>query len=290
MNITTKVEHYHSTLSLVRAVRHMDGGPRALLFIALDEQGHIHLARAERPEDVAQLKVGQKLSLPWTFAGRFFYFDAIHPLGQTQSIVNGDRRIGTLATLVDVAALVSALVEKSGDSSVFFGCTPHQPGSWWVDDERHIALHDRGIVDIVPVKKAGNAIIGRRTVDNGLFYLSREDAVERRFERWQRVYSSPLGNILMLERRVAHDGRLVVSCEGGLIELDIGDVPRVREIDRLPSTHGYAVVGRVTGGGFTVARGIPRDWGLERIGPATIIGAAGEQLSELRELVTAAAV
>jgi hypothetical protein len=256
-------------------------GPRGLLFLALDERGDAHLAVAEQTTDVASLKIGNKLSLPWPFPGRIFYIDAVHPVGSDAAVVNGDRRIGNVSTFVDVAALVSGFVRQADAQSVFFGCTPHQPGSWWVEGEHATPLHDRGLVDIVPVP-AG--LLARRTVDDGLYFLALRASTASRLGEWQRVFDAPFGNVLMLERR-ALGGRLVLSCQGGLVEVDIGRLPEVRETGRIASTAGYAVVGRITNGAFAVTSGAPRDWGLDELRPATLVGSRGCSFTELGKLL-----
>ena len=81
------------------------------------------------------------------------------------------------------------------------------------------------------------------------------------------MYASPLGNLLMVERRVSLD-RLVLSCERGLVELEVGELPSVRERARVPLRGGYGVVGRVQDKAFAVTRGKPEPWGLDELGPA----------------------
>ena len=282
--IPTTILHYHSPLAMSRGLKQLyrDGfDPRGLLFLALDGQGDVHLALAEHPDDVPRLKVGTKLSLPWPFAGRYYYVDAVHPLGREVAVVNGDRRIGALSSLVDVAALVSGFVRLSGDKSVFFGCTPHQPGSWWVHDEEVVALHERGLVEILPTP---TGLLARRTVDDGLYYLPTVEVKPSGAQPWQKVFSSPLGNVLMLERRLIGD-HLVLSCQGGLVEVDVGALPKVREMARIALTAGYAVVGRITDGPFAVTRGEPKDWGFDGLRPATLVGSEGCSLADVGRML-----
>ncbi|MCA9667875.1 MAG: hypothetical protein KC503_19890 [Myxococcales bacterium] len=253
--------------------------PRALLFLAFDGQGDVQLAVADQGDDVSGLRVGEKLALPWPFAGRVFYLDSLHPLSSKVSIVNGDRRIGGLASLIDVAAMLSRFVQRAGAPSVFFGCTPHQPGSWWTDEKRVIALHERGMVGIV--RAAGLGLIARRTVDDGLYFLPLDDALACKVDHWTRVFTSPLGNILLLERRLCGK-RLMLSCQRGLVEVALDDLPRVHEVGRIDSVAGHAVVGRVSAdGAYAVARGVPTDWGLDELTPATLVRPRGESLEEL---------
>jgi hypothetical protein len=103
-------------------------------------------------------------------------------------------------------------------------------------------------------------------------------------ENWQRVYTSPLGNVLMLERRLLYD-QLVLSCQEGLVEVDVYDLPSVSEAGRFSLSGGFAVVGRITGGAFAVARGQPMDWGFEGLSPATLVGSQGCSFMELKGLL-----
>ena len=75
----------------------------------------------------------------------------------------------------------------------------------------------------------------------------------------------------MVERRLL-GGRLFLSCHHGLVELDLTDLPRVHELDRLPLDGGHAVVARMSAGAFAISRGIPREWGFETLRPATLVG------------------
>jgi hypothetical protein len=253
-----------------------------LLFLAFDQHGDVHLSIAEHTEDVEQIRIGDKLSLPWPFRGRVFYLDAIHSIAPDIAVINGDRRNGRLSSIVDVGVLVGGFVRRAGVDSVFFGCTPHQPGSWWIQAEQPaVPLHDRGFVDLAPVEQG---FVARRTVDDGLYFLTREAMLERRFEQWQRVYQSPLGNLLMIERRVIN-GRLVLSCQRGLIEVDLTSLPQVQQIGRIDNTGGFAVAGRVTDGAFAVVRGKPLDWGLDDLRPAVLLGSRGSSFEELEALL-----
>ena len=81
--------------------------PRGLLFLALDPTGGIHLAVPENLDDVAQLKVGDKLGLVWPVDGRFFHFDSVHRLRDGFFVFNGDRRL-TQPVLPDPVAAPDA--------------------------------------------------------------------------------------------------------------------------------------------------------------------------------------
>jgi hypothetical protein len=277
----TQSLRFTSALAMIQGLRKLfkDGmRPRGILFIALDANGDAHVVLPERIKDVDQLKVGHKLSLSWPTSDQLFYLDAVHPIGGNAAVVNGDRRLAKFASMVDVAALVSWFVKEAGDESIFFGCTPHQPGSWWVSGENAVALHARGFVEIVPTQQG---LLARRTMDNGLYFLPAAAAVTGGTEQWQRVYESPLGNVLMLERRLLFD-QLVLSCQEGLVEVDVYDLPKVSESGRFTLKGGFAVVGRITGGAFAVARGKPMDWGFDELRPAVLVGTDGCSFMELR--------
>lgn len=282
--IETRTLHYSSSLTMIQGLKELfDQGlrPRELMFLAFDPRGDVHVQIPARISDVERLKVGHKLSLPWPFDGRYFYLDAVHPLAQNAVVINGDRRIGSLSSLIDVAAMVSWFIKEAGDESIFFGCTPHQPGSWWVREEVAEPLHPRGFVDIV---SSSHGLLARRIMNPGLYFLSAEDAAAGRLDRWTQIYTSPLGNLLMLERRLLYD-QLVLSCQEGLIEVDLYDLPAVHESGRFSIRGGYAVVGRITGGAYAVTRGTPMDWGLDNLRPATLVGSDGCSFMELRHML-----
>jgi len=282
--IPTRVVHFSSALAMIQGLKKLfqEGlRPRGMLFLALDPNGDANLVVPERIKDVSRIKVGNKLSLDWPFEGRMFYLDAVHPLSKETAVINGDRRLGSLSSMVDVAALVSWFVQEAGDESIFFGCTPHQPGSWWIHGEEAVALHERGFVEIVPAEQG---LLARRTMDSGLYFLPREEALAGKVEHWQKIYESPLGSVLMLERRLLFD-QLVLSCQEGLVEVDVYDLPRVSESGRFTLKGGFAVVGRISGGAFAVTQGKPMDWGFEALRPATLVGSEGCSFMELRHLL-----
>ncbi len=280
--VPTRSLKYQSALGMIQGLKKLfeDGlRPRGILFIALDANGDAHLEIPQRLDDMSHIKVGNKLSLDWPFQGRMYYLDAVHPVGGDVAVVNGDRRLGSLSSMVDVAALVSWFVREAGDESIFFGCTPHQPGSWWIRGEQAVALHNLGFVEIVPAEQG---LLARRTMDAGLYFLPRQAAIDGDFQHWQKVFESPLGNVLMLERRLLFD-QLVLSCHDGLVEVDVYDLPRVNESGRFSVSGGWAVVGRISGGAFAVTQGRPMDWGFEALRPATLVGSEGCSFMELRQ-------
>jgi hypothetical protein len=282
--IPTRVLHFTSALAMIQGLKKLfkEGlRPRGIMFMALDAGGDVYLVVPERPKDVNSIRVGNKLALELPLQGRMYYLDAVHPIGSDMVVVNGDRRIGNLSSMVDVAALTSWFVKEAGDESIFFGCTSHQPGSWWISGENAVALHGRGFVEIVP---AAQGLLARRIMDAGLYFLPQEAALSGENENWQKIYESPLGNILMLERRLLFD-QLVLSCHDGLVEVDLYDLPHVSESGRFRIQGGYAVVGRISGGAFAVTQGTPMDWGFEGLRPATLVGSEGCSFKELRQLL-----
>jgi Zn-dependent protease len=69
------------------------------------------------------------------------------------------------------------------------------------------------------------------------------------------------------------------------VEVDVYDLPRVSETGRFSLKGGFAVIGRISGGAFAVARGQPMDWGFENLRPAVLVGSEGCSFMELRELL-----
>jgi len=282
--IPTRTMTYHSALAMIGGLKQLFRQglrPREVTFIAFDNVGDVHIEIPKRFQDVKRLKVGHKFSLSWPFEGRIFYLDAVHNLGGDVVVMNGDRRIGNLASLVDVAALVSWFIQESRSSSIFFGCTPHQPGSWWISEDHAEPLHVLGFSEIVPTPQG---LLARRSMDPGLYLLPSDAVAKKKLDRWQCIYTSPLGNVLMLERRMLYD-QLVLSCQHGLVEVDLYDLPRVSECGRFTIEGGYAVVGRISGGAFAVTRGKPMEWGLDDLRPAILVGSSGCSFTELRDLL-----
>jgi hypothetical protein len=165
---------------------------------------------------------------------------------------------------------------------MFLGCTPHQPGSWWTAGERSPVadLDAAGLADTV-VTQSG--LLARRIGEAGLFHLdfaTLRDQGPR--ADWTQVYTSSLGNILMLERRIINYS-LVLSCEGGLIEIDTSGLPEhVVETQRAPmSSAGLGVVGRIDGGAFAVTTGRVEPWGLAGMTPAEFVGSGNQVLADL---------
>ena len=277
-----RVERYGEPASLLRGLKELRSQgltPRGLLFLALSPDGAIHLGIPDDPEMITSIKVGEKLALVWPVEGRFFHFDAIHRLPGDFVLWNGDRRLKDPGTATEVARLVASFVKGGSARNVLFGCTAHQSGSWLGEAGRNVvALHEQGYVEVVPV---ATGLFARRVMDHRLFFLPFALlASTGRLEGWGPVFESPLGNILLLERRVMHD-RLVLSCERGLVEVEVSQVPRIVEKARAATNGQMAVVGRIDGGAFAVTSGKPQPWGLDEMRPALLIGGEGATLADL---------
>lgn len=257
--------------------------PRGLLFLAIEPSGIVHTAVPDDTEEVTRIKVGEKLALAWPIDGRFYHFDSVHRLREEFYVFNGDRRLAHPGNTVEVATLIADFLKSSSAHNVFFGCTPHQPGSWLVGGKDVVPLHESGFVEVVPVSQG---LLARRIVDNRLWMHSFRDLADHgRLDAWHEVYASSLGNVLMLERRIIGD-RLVLSCEHGLVEVDVSMLPTVKELDRVPGIGGLGVVGRIERTAFAVTYGKPEQWGLDNIGPATLVGVKDGTLHALGEALT----
>jgi hypothetical protein len=261
--------------------------PRGLMFVALDPRGETHVCVPEDLERVTQIRVGDKLSLepPWLRDERLFHFDSIHRLPTGGVLWNGDRRLRDTGSASEVACAIAQFCKVAGAKNVFLGCTPHQPGAWWALDDRSaaVALHEQGFVDVT-TSTAG--LLARRIGEDRLYHLPYVSAAQTGLrEGWLDVFSSDLGNILMLERRVL-GYRLVLTCERGLIEVDVSGLPSVKAVAKVPMASGFGVVGRVDGGAFAVTVGTVEPWGLAEVKPALLVGAQNETLLDLARALT----
>jgi hypothetical protein len=255
--------------------------PRGILFIALDPRGETHIAVPDDASVVTRLRVGDKLTLKPPWEGRYFHFDAIHRLPGGTVLWNGDRRLNEAGCAAAVACAVAVWLKVLGARNVFLGCTPHQPGSWWTASERGTAidLHASGFDNTVVT---ATGLLARRQGEPSLYYLPLTE-VRRGDLRtgWIQVYRSTFGNILMLERRILKDS-LVLTCEEGLIEIDISGAPdNVTERARVQPGPGVGIVGRIDGGAFAVTRGRVEPWGLADVTPALLVGAPNQTLQEV---------
>jgi hypothetical protein len=254
--------------------------PRGLLFAALDPRGEIYLATLEDLDAVASVRVGEKLSLVPPWMGQYHHFDAIHRLPGDAVLWNGDRRLGDLPTTPAVAAVIAEWTKASSAKNVFLGCGPHIPGSWWARGEKVVALSSEGYMDCA-VTNAG--VLARKVEDAGLWYLPFASLVSAtsHLGQWQEVFRSDLGALLLIERRLIGQ-RLVLTCEHGLVEIDVGHLPDlVIETARVTTRAGFGVVGRMDGGAFAVATGTVTPWGLVNLSPAMLVGAPHQRLTEL---------
>jgi hypothetical protein len=259
-----------------------------LLFVALDPRGETYIAIPEDLDAVATIKVGDKLSLEPPWQGRYFHFDAVHRLPGDSVLWNGDRRLGDTGSAPEVACAISAWLKGSSAKNVFLGCAPHIPGAFWTLHERTTVtdLHNLGLLDCV-VTTTG--ILARKIDDRTLYHL--DWAALRHAgaptEGWQPVFTSELGNILLVERRVL-GYRLVLTCEGGLVEVEVSHLPdRCVETERVPMKSGFGVVGRIDGGAFAVTAGTVEPWGLTNMKPAMLVGSPTESLASLPKTLRA---
>jgi hypothetical protein len=283
--IATRVYHYRDPAAVIlglKELRKQGLTPRGLLFIALDPRGETYIAVPEDVDAVANIRVGDKLSLVPPWQGRYFHFDAVHRLPGDTVLWNGDRRLGDTGSAPEVACAISEWIKISSAKNVFLGCAAHVPGSWWAPDHRSVVvdLHALGLVDCV-VTTTG--ILARKIDDRRLYHLPFAALRERGTPTagWTEVFESAMGNILLVERRVLHY-RLVLTCELGLIEIDVSHLPElVIETARVPMQSGFGVVGRIDGGAFAVTAGTIEPWGLTNMSPAMLVGSATESLLDL---------
>jgi hypothetical protein len=281
----TRVYHYRDPEALTQGLaelRKQGVTPRGLLFVALDTRGETVVAVPEDLDAVATIRVGDKLSLVPPWEGRYFHFDAVHRLPGDSVLWNGDRRLGSTGRAAEVACALSAWLKGSSARNVFLGCAAHVPGSWWTADPSAAGteLHAQGLLDCV-VTTGG--ILARKIDDTRLYHLGFAALAQHGSPTagWTDVFKSGLGNIVLLERRVLNF-RLVLTCERGLIELEISHLPDlVIETGRVPLASGFGVVGRIEGGAFAVTAGMIEPWGLTNMSPAMLVGSPTESLLDL---------
>ncbi|MBC7976391.1 MAG: hypothetical protein H7138_15580, partial [Myxococcales bacterium] len=285
----TRVYHYRQPAAVIlglKELRKQGLTPRGLLFIALDPRGETYIVVPEDLEAVASIRVGDKLSLVPPLEGRYFHFDAVHRLPGDTVLWNGDRRLGDTGSAPEVAVAVSSWLKGSSAKNVFLGCSPHVPGSWWTVDQRSpvAELHTLGLLDCVV---ASQGILARKIDDPRLFFLGFNALAHQGnpSEGWTEVFASDLGNIVLVERRVLHY-RIVLTCERGLIEIDISHLPDlVIETARVPMRSGFGVVGRIDNGAFAVTVGTIESWGLTNMSPAMLVGSPIPSLLELPRML-----
>ncbi len=286
--IPAKVFHYRDPASVVLGLndlRRRGLTPRGLLFIALDGFGDTYIAVPDDFDVVTKIRVGDKMTLKPPWEGRYYHFDSIHRLPGDTVLWNGDRRLADTGSAPEVATAVAAWLKGSSARNVFTGCTPHQPGSWWTVDERAPVdtLHASGLVDTVFTM---SGMLARKIGEPTLYHLGFADLARNGpGGKWTPVFTSPLGNILLIERRVLNY-RLVLSCERGLIEIDVSGLPdEVVASANVQMAPGFGVVGRIDGGAFAVTNGTVEPWGLADVSPATLVGGPNQTLLDLPALV-----
>ncbi len=289
--IATRVYHYRDPAAVIlglKELRRQGLTPRGLLFVALDPRGETYLAVPEDLDAVASIRVGDKLSLVPPWEGRYFHFDAVHRLPGDSVLWNGDRRLGDTGSAPEVACAISAWLKGSSARNVFLGCAAHVPGSWWTVDHMSAVteLHSMGFLDCV-VTTSG--VLARKIDDARLYHLDFQSLAQHGTPTsgWTEVFRSELGNVLLLERRVLQY-RLVLTCERGLIEIDVSHLPDlVIETARVPLRSGFGVVGRIDGGAFAVTAGTLEPWGLTNMSPAMLVGSPTESLLDLPKTLRA---
>jgi hypothetical protein len=283
--VPSRVYHYRDPAAVIlglKELRKKGLTPRGLLFVALDPRGETYIAVPEDLDAVANIRVGDKLTLEAPWQGRYFHLDSVFRLPGDTVLWNGDRRLSDTGSAPEVACVISEWLKGSSAKNVFLGCTPHQPGSWWTVDHRSLVidLHARGIVDCV-VTTSG--ILARRIDEPVLYHIDFATLARQGGPRdgWQEVFRSEMGNILLVERRVLNY-RLVLTCERGLVEIDVSHLPElVVETARVPMQSGFGVVGRIDGGAFAVTAGRVEPWGLSEVSPAMLVGSPNSSLSDL---------
>jgi hypothetical protein len=287
----TRTYHYRDPAAVIlglKELRKQGLTPRGLLFVALDPRGETDIVVPEDWDAVANVKVGDKLALVPPMEGRYFHFDAVHRLPGDTVLWNGDRRLGDTGSAPEVACAISEWLKGASAKNVFLGCTPHVPGSFWAVDHlsKVVDLHQQGFVDCV-VTTTG--ILARKIDDHRLYHLDYRALREhgKPTDGWHEVFASEMGNVLLVERRVLQY-RLVLTCERGLVEIDVSHLPDlVIETTRVPMKSGFGVVGRIDNGAFAVTAGTIEPWGLTNMSPAMLVGSPTETLSELPKTLRA---
>lgn len=291
LTVQMRVFRYRDTLAVTAGLRELrlrGLTPRGLLFVALDPRGEVYLAIPEDPDAISSVRVGEKFSLVPPWGGRLYHFDAVHRLPGDAVLWNGDLCLADLDAAAGVAVAIADWLKGSSAKNVFLGCAPHVPGSWWTTARAaHVAsIHAEGFVDCVVT---GSGILARRLESNQLFHLgfSELSKLGAPSHAWHEVFRSELGPILLIERRVVQY-RLVLSCEHGLIEIDVSHLPDlVIETARVAMRSGFGVVGRIDGGAFAVTTGLVGVAGLTNLSPAMLVGSHTQSLAELPRILRA---
>ena len=149
-----------------------------------------------------------------------------------------------------------------------------------------IDLHALGFLDCV-VTTTG--ILARKIDNEHLYHLEWKTLRNHGTPAagWQEVFKSEMGNIVLVERRVLQY-RLVLTCERGLVEIDVSHLPDlVIETARVPMQSGFGVVGRIDNGAFAVTVGTIESWGLTNMSPAMLVGSPIASLLELPRMLRA---
>ena len=132
-SITTATRRRSS--SGLKELRKQGLTPRGLLFVALDPRGETYIAVPEDLDAVANIKVGDKLSLVAAVRGPLL------PLRRGPSPARRQRAVERRSPARRYRQRARGRASRSREwlkgssaKNVFLGCTPHVPGSWWTID------------------------------------------------------------------------------------------------------------------------------------------------------------
>ncbi len=241
--LATRVYQYGNPAAVMIGLRELGMTPRGLRHIAIDPRGETYIAVPEDVDAVNHVKVGDKMTLSPPWEGRYFHLDAVHRLPGDTVLWNGDRRLSDTGSA------------RGG---------PRMNGRVVLD------LHASGLTSAV-VTQSG--VLARKIGQPHLYRLDFASIRRGRVrDGWDRVHTSSVGNVLMIERRVLNY-RLALCCVDGLVEIDISGLPeRVVEVEHLTVPRPIGVVGRIEGGPFAVTTGDIEPWGFANIRPRFSLG------------------
>ena len=289
----TRVYHYRDPAAVIlglKELRKQGLTPRGLLFVALDPRGETYIAVPEDLDAVANIRVGDKLSLVAAVGGPLL------PLRRGPSPARRHACCGTaIAGSATPAARPRSRARSASGSraarrrTCSSAARAHVPGSWWTLDHLSavVELHSLGFLDCVVTDDRHPRAQDRRRRSSTTSSSSRCASTARPTEGWTEVFTSEMGNILLVERRVLQY-RLVLTCERGLVEIDVSHLPDlVIETARVPMRSGFGVVGRIDGGAFAVTAGTIEPWGLTNMTPAMLVGSPTESLLDLPKTLRA---
>ena len=289
----TRVYHYRDPAAVIlglKELRKQGLTPRGLLFVALDPRGETYIAVPEDLDAVANIRVGDKLSLVAAVGGPLLPLRRGPPAARRQRAVErrSPARRHRLARPRSRVA-ISEWLKGSSAKNVFLGCTPHVPGSWWTVDHlsRGRSSCTRWASSTASSRRPASSRARSTTRACSTSSSSAARSTAARPTAGSEVFTREMGNILLVERRVLQY-RLVLTCERGLIEIDVSHLPDlVIETARVPMRSGFGVVGRIDGGAFAVTAGTIEPWGLTNMSPAMLVGSPTESLLDLPKTLRA---